>query len=437
MNFPLTRRLKRPAYIFSSDGSQSHADKWRGMLEYGPFQPPHEPHPRIVFLFCEDHRNDANHFYMKLRDGAARYSGLKQFVGVNIDRDNISGVHIPRYLYQRGGADLCDHVFHEISKLDADFAVVLCEQSWKIADNSPYGALKAGLIRASVPSQFVTRQLIHTPKQLQFALPNIAISILAKLGGIPWTIRVKSGEPSLVVGVASSHTRATTETTSKIYGFAVCMLSNGQFLNASFFKAASSHEEFLNLLRSGLEEALQKSYTVSSGLGRVTMHVSQFERRDTQQVIEDVLAQHRKNTDDPTPYEILRLSDQTPFEVYDFDNRHFVPPEGTVIGLNPKQSLLVAEGRKEPAAWSGRKPVTLEISRDYTSSSALKMGDGIRDVFNLSMVNWRGFKERSKPVTLVYARAITDRVRGMVHSHPQIVDALSSDESINSVPWFL
>ena len=111
----------------------------------------------------------------------------------------------------------------------------------------------------------------------------------------------------------------------------------------------------------------------------------------------------KRKTSQPTPVEVLRLNHDSPFMVMDTDDAGYVAEEGTVVQLANRHSLIVMEGRNEKAPWKGRKPVTLEVQREYASNPALPMTDSLRDLFHLGFVNWRGFGTKTKPATLAYA----------------------------------
>lgn len=59
--------------------------------------------------------------------------------------------------------------------------------------------MKLSLLQKNIPSQFIKYKNIRNTSVFNYHLPNIAIGIHAKLGGIPW--RIKSDEKNeLVIG---------------------------------------------------------------------------------------------------------------------------------------------------------------------------------------------------------------------------------------------
>ena len=282
----------------------------------------------------------------------------------------------------------------------------------------------------------VTKQLLQAESQFRYAIPNIALSVLAKLGGVPWLVRRSGEPPALVIGVGTTViTDPERKTQTRFLGYALCMLSTGLFLDLDFYGVASTHEEFLPKLTEGLSSTLDRLQKGQTEISKVSLHVSHFERHETVAALTAVL--DKRKTAQPTPFEVLRLSHDSSFMVMDTDDAGYVAEEGTVVQLAQRHSLIVMEGRHERAPWRGRKPVTLEVHREYASNPSLTLGDSLRDVFHLGFVNWRGFGTKTKPATLAYAKLLSDRVADIAAVAPEIAEALRSDESLGKSLWFL
>ncbi|MBI2806084.1 MAG: hypothetical protein HYX68_13975 [Planctomycetes bacterium] len=441
MRFPSVRQIRRPVYVFSEDGKQTHVDKFRGILKHSPLKPAKTPDPHYLFIFCQDDRDYANSLYTALRSGMASFPGSHQFVGLSISKDQLEPCRLPTTCFQPGNEkQLYSSVYAHLEKSQkkADFAYIIGSSNWKYHRPSPYGAIKAALLQHGVPSQMVTRQLLQAGSQFRFAIPNIALSALAKLGGVPWLIQRSTEPPALVIGIGTTTVRNPTGQTKERYlGYAICMLSNGLFLDLSFFGASTSHNEFLPKLTEGLGSTLDRLEKAQSKVSRISLHVSQFERYDTISAIANLLGKRKQAQPSPVPFELLRLSHDSSFTVMDFDDPGFVAEEGSVVDLAPRHSLVVMEGRQEKAAWRGRKPVTLEVHREYVSNPSLSFPDSLRDVFHLGFVNWRGFGTKTKPATLAYAKLLSERVADMAAVVPSIIDSIETNVSFGSSLWFL
>lgn len=441
MPYPHQRFLRRPVYVFSEDGAHTHTDKFRGMLKYAPLKSARVPDPNYLFIFREDERDFANRLYLALRNGIASFPGSGQFAGVSIGREQVDSLRLPPSSIEPGKEkELAELVYQDITKRAAkpDFVYVIGDQSWRYHRPSAYGAIKAALLRLGIPSQMVTKQLMQAEAQFRFAIPNIALSSLVKLGGVPWLIRRTDEAPALVIGVGTTRVGTTSVTPQQKYlGYAICMLSTGLFLDMSFFGVAASHEECLPQLRQGLARTLEQMEAGKHAVSKLTLHISHFERYTTRETIAEVLEGRKESQPTPIPFELLRLTHDSSFMVLDLDHPGYVAEEGVVVELTPRHSLVVMEGRQEKAKWIGRKPVTLEVHREYASSEAVPMLDSLRDAFQLGFVNWRGFGTKTKPASLAYAKLLSERVADIAAVESDVLDSLDRNPDFGNTLWFL
>ncbi|MGA2497717.1 MAG: Piwi domain-containing protein [Tepidisphaeraceae bacterium] len=440
MNYPSTQFLTRPSYVFSDDKAHTHADKFRGILRYKPLRPSKIIAPQCLFIFDTADRDNANRLYLALKNGIGSFPGIQQFVGIAVSRDKLDALRLPSDLIRGGGAGLYSAVAHHLqnSAPKPDFVFVIGEQKWKFQRPSPYAAIKAALVPFGVPSQVVSKELLRADNQLQFAVPNIALASCVKLGGIPWLIHRPDATPAMVLGIGTTEVPETPDSLRKKFlGFAFCILSNGLYLDMSFFGAAATYDEFLPNLRLGLQETLVRLANEGTSVSRLTVHVSHFERRRTVDTIRDVLEESRNKNQLSMPFEVLRLTQDSPFMVIDPQHPGYVSMEGTVVNLGPEHALVVTEGRQERAKWRGRKPVTLEVHREHAYPETMSFEESLHDTFRLCFVNWRAFNTISVPVSLSYAKLLSERVADMATVEPQIVDQLRQQLSLSRSPWFL
>lgn len=439
MAIPQFKQIRRPEYVFSEDGECTHVDKLRGLMRYSPLRPSNFTEPSYVFVFAESDKDYANRLYAALKKGIGSFPGSEQFVGLPICTDRLEAMRLPDSVYRMGNeTSLYNSICEQIAKLKRmpDFAYIIGDSRWKFQRPSPYGAIKAGLLKHNIQSQMITKQLIETETQFRYAIPNIALSVLAKLGGVPWLVKTSQEPPSLVIGIGTTlisdlHGRDK----QRILGYAICMMSNGLFLDLDFYGSATPQDEFIPILIKGLTATLDRLQESSSKISRVSLHVSHFERKETFKAISNVL--DGRKTKHPTPFEVLRLTHDSPFMVMDLNDSGYVAEEGTIVQLSKQHALLVMEGRIEKAPWKGRKPVTLEVHREYASNPSMSIDDSLNDLFHLGFVNWRGFGTKTKPATLAYAKLLSDRMADITAIAPDVADSLKNSGDSTSRLWFL
>lgn len=440
MIFPHIYKLKQPTYSYSHDDSSTHSDKLRGLLRYSPLNVARTQNPHCLFVYTEEDRDHANQLYLALRNGIARFPGCKQLTGITLERDTVEAVKVPR----TDDREQADAFFDAIQARlrsgyeNPDFAFVLYSKRPNPYVKDPYIAAKVALTEHGVPSQYVSWELLDSRQQFQYAISNLALSFFVKLGGVPWSVSLKRKSPTLVLGIGRANVQnVQSKAHLRLIGYAVCTLSNGLYLDTSFFPPANDYDQFLVNLRDGLREVLDKMLTEHQTVERVTIHISQLERYDTVKLIRNTLSEYERTEQLSVPFELVRLTEDSDFSVLDLSDPGYVSEEGTVVAVGGSHALIVTEGRRERAVWRGRKPVTLELRREYCSPRTLSMRDTVEDAFRLSSVNWRGFNAVTQPVSLQYAKLLAQQVEKMSRFNPQIGALIQQHTNFSTIPWFV
>jgi len=441
MNYPSLYYVgQHLRYCYSEDQQRTHEDKLRGLIRHGPLRKAPNTHPHCLFVFLDSSRDDANKLYLYLRNGIEKFPGCSRLTGVSVEKDTVASVRVPPPPQSEDSARrFKDSLEDYLAKFKRpDFAFVIFSRQ-RSGASDPYDTVKAVLTRFGIPSQWVSLELLDSPSQIRYAMSNIALSFFVKLGGQPWSVSAGRPKPALIVGVGSALARYYdgSRPAQRFIGYALCVLSNGVYLDMSFFPPADSYEQFLDQLSQGLQSAVRQTLATHSSIERVTMHVSSAERRETAKTIENAIDQYRRDQEAPIPFEVIRLTSDSDFAVYDMSDPGYVSTEGTVVALAENRALLVTEGRKQKAVWRGRKPVTLEIQRQHASSHVLPLKDAVEDLFALAMVNWRGFNAVTQPISLQYAKLLTEQVLKMSRVDPDICKYIAANQQLRSVPWFI
>ncbi|MCL4504586.1 MAG: hypothetical protein M1434_01210 [Chloroflexi bacterium] len=440
MSFPHVYQLKRPLYLYSEDEHKNDADKLRGMLRHAPYRAARIPQPKCLFVFTESDRDHANQLYLSLRNGIESFPGCKRLTGISLEKDSVLAVKVPEVDRQQLAVAFQSCIEEQLSKMaePPDFAFVISSKQPLPMEQDPYGYAKVALTRYGIPSQFVSWELLESSNTFRYAISNIALAFFVKLGGVPWSVSVGRKTPALAIGIGSTEVNDPNSLTRRrLLGYAVCVLSNGLYLDTTFFPPANSYPEFLVNLESGLRKALDEVLKSNKDVEKVTIHVSHLERAETIRHVRQTITEYEKTGSNPISLELVRLTEDSDFSVFDQSHPGFVSAEGTVVALGANHALLVTEGRKEKPVWRGRKPVTLELHRQYASSRSLSLRDTIEDAFCLSSVNWRGFNAVTQPISLQYAKLLAQEVAKMSQIQPQICAILQQQRAFSSVPWFI
>ena len=135
-------------------------------------------------------------------------------------------------------------VAHRTTPDKPDLAYIIGDIGWKYQrPKSRMGRLRRLCFVPVLPSQMVTKQLLRMESQFRYAIPNIALSTLAKLGGVPWLVK-RTSELTGSGDRGRHHRRYghVRQDPPRLLGYAICMLSTGPFLDLDFFGVASTQE---------------------------------------------------------------------------------------------------------------------------------------------------------------------------------------------------
>src|SRR4029078_5673306 len=87
-----------------------------------------------------------------------------------------------------------------------------------------YFRIKELLLHYRITSQVIYKNNIDNPS-FNYFLPNIAISLLAKLGGIPWRL-YRPIKKDIIVGIGAARS---IDTQNRLIGCAFCFRNDGRF----------------------------------------------------------------------------------------------------------------------------------------------------------------------------------------------------------------
>jgi hypothetical protein len=430
------RQLRLPRFLFSPVDEKAVAeDKLKGLQRFGPYRPL-QGKKRFGFVFPSGYNDLANDLYRALRTGIGFFRGFPEVFKTHFERAqvfSITGFSVDNQNPKDASKRYAEAIHNWIDKSgeSADLFFVIHERTSPWEDDTPYHACKALLLEHGILSQNVTTELIRSRSQFEWSAANIALAAFAKLGGIPWAIRNRSGTEQLVLGVGIAEAvDPNTRNRDRITAFTTCMRTNGVFKFVAVGHSAT-RDNFLPALR----EAVSASVTQLSKEERpgdsLVLHLpKEFGTAEREQV--DLGLADAKSSPVNT-YDVLKITDEHRLFVVDEGHPSGVPNRGTCVRFRGNDYVLYTEGRDEKLSWTGRAPSALRI-RHYggNSRSPLLADELISQVFDLSQANWRGFNARSRPVSILYSELIA---RELAHA------ALSpgSDQPIrfDSRLWFL
>ncbi len=430
-------RLTLPPVAFTFGSGVSH-DKFGGLTRFGPYKSlGPEFTPRFAFVFPTGFNDHANRLYLALKNGLGTFRGVERVFRLRLEKEQVFPITGFRLPDSRDTAAVARAYTDAIGRWLASttdrphLVFVLHPRTPRWETESPYYHTKALLLSHGLFSQDVTLELIDDSPQFEWSAANIALSSFTKLGGVPWILEGQSLEGSVAIGVGRSGTQdPDTRQGSTTVAFTACFSSAGTFQFFSMSPPAQTKQEYLRGLKTAIHDALQRA---ASGAGRnmtsVTVHVPWEMSRDETTCIRTAVSEAELGSSAAT--HVLRVGDEPSLFAVWMQHPDGTPPRGTVVRTSDHGHIVYTEGREETRAWRGRAPTAIRVLRQTRETSDLQMLELIRQVNNLSQVNWRGFNSRARPVTIHYS---SDIARILARMPSAKVEAARRDLS---GMWFL
>lgn len=377
-----------------------------GIKEYGPIQGPlSDKTIKLIFIFHKEDRDYANKLYSFLKKGYKSFPGLESFVNIDFEIDKEKTI---RFTKQDPIPEIREFVQGFQLDPDITYAAIYISRIKKEAgdekENKIYYKLKELLLNYKITSQVIYRENINNPA-FNYFLPNIAIALLAKLGGIPWRL-YRPIQNDLVVGIGAN--RAVTNL-NRYIGSAFCFKNDGTFRGFNVFE-----KEDTSALASSIKQAIEHYISENSDFDRLVIHYFKKMSSEEEEPIRNVL--RRLNLS--VPYVVLTINETQSKDYVLFDSSFDgkMPQSGTFIKIKWNEFLLCNNTRysKNTATKIDGFPFPIKIkikSSNYKKINDMKVvRDLIDQVYQFSRMYWKSVRQRNMPVTIEYSKLIAGMI---------------------------
>lgn len=367
---------------------------FRGIRRYGPYDGGQLPISRVNcgIIFPSRYSDVKETIKTGMLEGEGFFKGFKSLFRIPLDftfeREYANSLELRRAL--RNIPRDCDFVFVILPQYNVD----------------EYSFVKKELLLNGILNQIVTGDKIRKRKSdgsLVWTLTNIALSMYAKLGGIPWLIDARKDRKELIIGVSRVQ-----DTSGKyVAGFVTLFSQFGDYL---FLESRSPVVEWDKYLE-GLRELIVDAFIEYLGNeGEPDVLILHFHKNPGRKEIEAVTTALNELKID-IPYALVHLNEYSNYRLFDTAMSNFVPERGLKVNLSPIQALLLVDGNINGKRNRMGTPHPLEIRLDKRSTiERNEFPYLVKQVYDFSYVNWRGFNARSSPVTVNYPRLIAKLV---------------------------
>jgi len=336
----------------------------------------------------------------------------------------------------------------EAAQQDLDLALVVVTEADRalFSAESPYYTAKATLMSQGVPVQAITMETIH--KLNAYTLNNLALSLYAKLGGIPWTLSVQQRlVHEIIVGIGSARVGFDRlSERERLVGITTVFSGDGIYLLGNATTEASTDQykdRLLESLRATLAELRRRFGWQKGDTLRIIFHQSFKRYKETEaSAVADLI----KELDEfEVEFAFVQVSSDHDWKLFDenangvkFKSNGLkgprVPERGVFIPLGPRAALVTLTGphQLKTDLQGCPSPILVGI---HPSSTFKDLHYVAKQVFDMTFMSWRSFNPSTLPVSVSYPNMVVDllgNLRQVPNFNPDIL-ATKLKES----RWFL
>jgi hypothetical protein len=391
--------------------NQKNYTPYVGLKEYGPTQTLQSETVRFIFIFHKDDKELANKAYSYLKKGYKSFPGLESFVKIKFEIDTTRSI---KFTTNNPIAEITASIENLQSKPDTAFdpniayAAIYISRIKKDSEDEEadevYYRLKELLLRYKITSQVIYGNNINNPS-FNYFLPNIAIALLAKLGGIPWRL-YRPIKNDLVIGIGAD--RSTVEK-DKFIGNAFCFQNDGRFVGFNAYVESDT-----GALAKALQEAIKQYIINNKSVERLVIHYYKKMSRVEAKPIHEVL----NHLNFSLPYVVVTINNtlSKDYVLFDatFDGK--MPQSGTFIQTKWNEYLLCNNTRYSINTGTRLEgfPLPIKIKLQSYNYEKIKDSDVVRElidqVYQFSRMYWKSVRQRNMPVTIEYSELVAKMI---------------------------
>ncbi|MEM5777819.1 MAG: Piwi domain-containing protein [Candidatus Aenigmatarchaeota archaeon] len=370
-----------------------------GMRDYGPYYIP-ENIKEIQLLFIYPDSESANRLYSYFSRGYRHFPGLESYVGIPA---NIYGNKIN---YNNNINLIETEIKKQLPNSTYDNIIAVCimpfSKSTANRDQSEvYFNVKKTLLGKNIPSQFIHRNKIFE-ENFHFSLPNIAIAMLAKCGGVPWKLS-RPHYNQLTVGFNVFSVKQDNGNLTFL-GSAVFFDNEGIIKSLRSIQG-NSIKNISEILVNAINEYKNSSKETNK---KIVIHfyksISNVEANFLENEIKDRLGPDAS-------FAVVEINDSkiTTDLCFDLEYPPLMPQSGTYVKLKSYEYLLFNNLRywDKPINPINQEELPIKL-RIYDPYNNFDHNELISQVYEFSRMYWKSLKQKAQPVTTIYSKLIAE-----------------------------
>ena len=404
-------------------------DPMNGIKEHGVFKS--SPHTKIN-LFCiaaEEHRAAANLLFNILMHG--EYSDQAKTEYDNSNDNSTLPQLIGEHFISKKGTSIA---FPSLSKAREDIEASLNKQHRSIHEHhaavflcpvkkdgitNPYHELyyqvKEMLLQRGIVCQAIYFENPNKPN-FRFHIPNIAVALSAKVGGIPWKLKTPNPDSDLVIGVGAFRSSLSNE---RFIGSAFCFNGEGVFQEFDCYRHNDNEKLVADILKAIMR--FMKNNELRHPERLIIHYFKTMGKRESAQIMEMLTS---LNVNIPVYIITINKTETCDFFAFDDASLCLMPHSGTIVKLNPGDFLLYNNDFYASNSTSKNIlfPLRVRTEKVVRGQGKIKLtdaeaGDLLSKVYQFSRLYWKSVRLQNLPVTIAYPEMVAEIVPHFTNAH--------------------
>lgn len=461
-NYKTVVDIEQGEYCFDPAKKKRAKYAWLGIEKYGPFSRDTFPKrsPRILVLAPDKASGKVSQFIGLLSQGVTSVPN-SHFAGglsklFHLHNPEFHTVTIPMLGASASSActryrETIESALRKMPDYDAALVAILDEHANLDHAINPYTHAKALLLAAGVPvQQFRMATATQGTGNQQYILQNLALSLYAKMGGVPWTVdQGLAVDDEIVVGMGTAEVSGSRfDSRQRYVGITTVFRGDGSYLLGHLSRDCT-YDDYAKVLRENttkvLEEMRGRNGWRDGDTIRLVFHAHKpLKKIEVGQIVSDCVATAGEGLH--VQFAFVNVSQEHPFLVIDPEyggiaartgdtvKAKMVPPRGRVVQLGRFTRLLCTKGPsliKRPQT-PLPAPLLIHLHAASTYRDLQYLSEQVLKFTNLS---WRGTQPAEDPVTIYYSELIAkelSRLRNVEGWSPTILNT-----RLRHSMWFL
>lgn len=398
-------------------------EQYKGIDNNGPYRASTKNNVKFFFIYKQDDVSVCDYLYRLFREG------LGKFIDRNTGEITYKFKPLSLYIKQQFNTETNGSI--EFSSLetavleiktklnqkelknDFNYVAIYISPVRKDDVNSPhheiYFAVKEMLLEKQITSQVIYKDNPGI-NSFRFHLPNIAIALLSKIGGIPWQLKPSRSKNDLIIGVGAFKS----EKVGKRYvGSAFCFNQDGIFQNFDCYRD-NDLEHLISDIRKAIGIYLVQNQDQKPK--RLIIHYYKTIGKKESKPITDMLYTLGFNI--PVYIVTINKTESSDIVAFDSDSADLMPLSGTYVKVGYNQFLLYNNAKyPNSQRYDILFPVKVKISKVVTNGSKeenqatlSEVKEMLNQVYQFSRMYWKSVKQQNLPITIKYPEMVAEIV---------------------------